>query len=484
MSIGRKIFYNTLAQSLGKIFAVIIGLVTLGFLSRYLGEQGFGQYSTIIAVLGLFATLADMGLYLYTVREISKPDTNHKKVISNALGLRLVSAMTILVVGSLITLVFPYDPLVKKTIFVGIAAFLFISLNQVLVGIFQKHLVQYLIVAAETVGRLVNLALVYFFIRQALGLPHFIAALILANATIFFLTLFFAKRLEKFSIEFDLQYWKEILRVSWPLIFAVILNLVYFKTDTVILSLFYDAKTVGIYSLPYKLLEGLLAFPAMFVGLIMPLLSASAFKNWVKFKQILQYSFDAVYLMAIPIIVTVLFFTTEIIDLLRGSEEYLDSPALLQILIFAAATIFFGTLFGYSVVAVNQQKAMIKGYLLGAIIGLFLYFILIPPFAYWGAAIGTIITEIVVAAYAYFLVRKTSGQKISWKIAWLSLPGAIVMVGFFYFIEIFWILEILVGILLYASISILTKAVPFEFVRNILFVEKTHQSIHPPSHES
>lgn len=484
MSIGRKIFYNTLAQSLGKIFAVIIGLITLGFLSRYLGEQGFGQYSTIIAVLGLFATLADLGLYLYTVREISKAGGDHKKVISNALGLRLVAASSILIIGSVATLALPYDPLVKKTVFVGVLAFLFVALNQVLVGVFQKHLAQYLVVAAETVGRVINLALVYFFIKQSLDLPYFVAALILGNGAIFLLSLIFAKRLENFSIEFDFGFWKKILRASWPLIFSVILNLVYFKTDTVILSLFHSAQTVGVYSLPYKLLEGLLAFPAMFVGLVMPLLSSSAFVDWNKFKLILQRSFDAIYLMALPIIISVLFFPKKIIDLLRGEQTYLDSPALLQILIFAAAIIFFGTLFGYSVVAINKQKEMIKGYLFGAILGLVLYFSLIPRYSYWGAALGTVVTEFVVAVYAYWLVKKTSGQKISWGIVFPALPGAVLMFLFYYFVNIYWMLEIIIAASLYAITCIFTKAVPIGFVKEIFFMAEPHQSVHPPSHES
>src|SRR3989344_1934306 len=88
-----KIFYNTVAQSLGKIFAAAIGLVTISLLSQHLAEKGFGEYSTVIAFLGVFVVLADFGLYLYVVREISKPGTDSGRVISNALGLRLNVAL-------------------------------------------------------------------------------------------------------------------------------------------------------------------------------------------------------------------------------------------------------------------------------------------------------------------------------------------------------------------------------------------------------
>ena len=103
--------------------------------------------------MGLFAIFADFGLYLYVVREISKPATNHDQILVNALGLRLTAAAALLFLGAGVAWFLPYDPIVKKTMFVAIAAFLFAALNQVLVGVFQKHLVQHLVVISETVGR-------------------------------------------------------------------------------------------------------------------------------------------------------------------------------------------------------------------------------------------------------------------------------------------------------------------------------------------
>lgn len=473
MSLSRKIFYNTVIQSVGKAGSVALGLVTIGLLTRFLQETGFGQYSTILAFLGVFVVFADLGLYLIVTREISKNETDHCKIISNALGLRLFTAALVLIAGALIALIFPYDPIVKQAMFIGIGAFLFVSLNQVLIGIFQKHLVQYWVISSELVGRAINLFLVYLFIQRSLGLPYFILALLLGNGINFFLTFIFARRYEKFTIQFDFTYWKKILKSSWPLAFAVILNLLYFKTDTIILSAFDTQEAVGVYSLPYKILEVLLAFPAMFVGLVMPLLSRTAFGAWDEFKKIMQRSFDALLLLAIPVIITTWFFAQEIIDLIKGPEQsYIDSPALLQILIIATGIIFLGTLFGYAVVAVDQQKPMIWGYLAGAIIGLILYFSLIPRFSYFGAAIGTLITEAVVASVAYFLVKKTSGQGISLKIFVKAVPALLVLILFFKFISLPWIVEAIVGLIIYGILLLLFRAIPVQFIKEIAFRNK------------
>jgi len=338
----------------------------------------------------------------------------------------------------------------------------------VLIGIFQKHLVQYLTLIAETAGRLIGLGLVYLFIREGLGLSHFILALVASNAVIFFLTVRYAKRYEKFSIAFDLDFWKKILAVSWPLAFSVVLNLIYFKTDTIILSVYHSEEAVGVYSLPYKILEVSLAFPGMFIGLVMPFLSRFAFADWDKFQRALQHAFNALLMVVVPMVITTLYFAEQIIDLVKGNVNYADSAAVFRVLIFATAIIFLGTLFGYAVVAVNKQKTMIWGYLAGAVVGLTSYFLLIPRYSYFGAAYGTIITEVVVSIFAFVLVSKTMPGKLSLKIFFKSLPAAVGLILFFHYVHLPWMAEMILGLATYAVLLVAFKAVSTKFVRGIV----------------
>src|SRR3989344_4741679 len=79
----KKIFYNTLLQSVGKAISVAIGLITIAFLTRFLGDEGFGEYTTVISFMGFFGILADLGLYLVTTKEISKEGADEAKILGN-----------------------------------------------------------------------------------------------------------------------------------------------------------------------------------------------------------------------------------------------------------------------------------------------------------------------------------------------------------------------------------------------------------------
>lgn len=474
----RKIFYNTLFQSLGKLISITIGLIVVGLLTRYLDDIGFGEYSTVTAFMGFCGVLADLGLYLVATKEISHENADEKKILGNVFALRIITVVSLLAAGSAIAQFFPYSPRVKEAMFLGILTFSFVSGTQVLIGVFQKHLVFYQLVASEVAGRLIMLATTILFIRWHLGLLAFILSLTFANAAHFLISLMLARRIIPFRLQFDFGFWKEILTKSWPLAFSVIFNLIYFKGDAVVLSLFRPPQDVGLYGLAYKFLEVPLAFPAMFAGLIMPFLARFAFYHWEDYRLYLQKSVDAILLIVVPLVVGVYFFSGQILDLVGGGI-YPEAAHVLQILIFATAIIYIGQLFGYAVVALNQQRTMQWGYLAGAIVGMMLYFLLIPRFSYWGAAWATVAVEALVATFAYIVTSRAAGFYPSFSIINKALAAGVPMALFYRianlqfslpwlpqgFVHILsWASEAGIGLIIYFFLLYMTGAIPKDFL--------------------
>ena len=224
---------------------------------------------------------------------------------------------------------------------------------------------------------------------------------------------------------------------------------------------------MGIYGLPYKILEILIAFPAMFAGLIMPLLTKHAYTSPALYKNYLQKSLDAVLLAVVPIVAVTTYFARPIINIVGGAG-FPDADRVLQILIIAVAVMYLGNLFGHTLVALSAQKRMIKGYLAGAIAGLTLYFLLIPKYSYFGAAGATIAVELIVFLSAYFLTSRASGFYPSFSILGKAIAGAIPMVLVYQFINLNWIIAGLVGLGLYGGSLILLRAVPLEFIKGLV----------------
>ncbi len=462
----KRIFYSTIVQSAGKIISAIVGIMTIAIMSRHLGKTGFGEYTTIVSFMGFFSVLADLGLYLVMTKRISRTDADEKTIIGNVLTLRFASALGFLVIGAFLALFFPYSRAVKEGMFLAIIAFSCVSGIQVLSGIFQKYLIISQFVIAEIIQRLLMLILVALLIWWHCGLRQFVLAFSLSSAVHFAISLWLALRLIAFRPQFDFAFWMIVLRESWPLAISSVLSLIYFRADTLILSVSRSAADVGIYGLPRKVMEVLLVFPALFSGLMMPFLARFAYSDWKNYRLYLQKSLDAIYLSIVPMAMVTVFFARPIIDLLGGSD-YRNADSVLQILIFSTSFIYVGLLLGYVTVALGAQREMLWGNCIGSLCGLGLYIWLIPRFNYIGAAASTVVVHIIVCLYAYLLTSRKSHFYPSFSTLGKALLAAVPAVFFYRWVTMEWIAELTAGLAIYFLMLLALRAIPLEFIREV-----------------
>lgn len=412
MSYTRTIAHNTIYQITGKAVSTVIGIVVIGMLTRYLGVKGFGQYTTIMAFLQLFGVLVDFGLYIILVKKISEPGADEASLVGNVFTLRLFSAIIFLGLAPLVVLLFPYPAVVKWGVLLTTLSYLAITLNQVMAGVFQKHLRMNRVVMAEVAGRLILIAGTYAVIAIHAGLLWVMATVVASSVGNFLLTFSLSRSLVRFHLQFDWPVWRAVIRESWPIALSIAFNLVYFKADTIILSLFKPEADVGVYGASYKVLEVLTTVPAMFAGLVLPLLAAAwAAQDMERFKRVLQKAFDAMALIAVPLAFGTYFIAQPVMDLI--APEFTNAGRVLQLLIVATATIFIGNLFGNTVVAINKQRTMMWLYLVVAVVSLAGYLALIPRYSYYGAAAMTIASELMVTLSAVYIVIRSSKVGLS-----------------------------------------------------------------------
>src|SRR3989344_1477750 len=246
MSLTKSIAQNTFWQILGKIIGTFLGVITIGLLTRYLGQEGFGYYTTALAFMQFFGVLVDMGLYLVLLKEISANPEKENHIFNNILTLRIFSAVLFLGGGALLIFTFPYPDIVKWSAVIVSVSFLFMSLVQILTAVFQKYLKMGLVALAEVVGRLGFLIVILLFIFYQGNLPALMLGNV-ANTFIYLVILWFLiKKYVKIQWSFDFGYWKLVIKKTWPIALGIAFNLVYFRADTIILSLYKPAADVGL----------------------------------------------------------------------------------------------------------------------------------------------------------------------------------------------------------------------------------------------
>ncbi len=401
----KKVAYNFLASSLGRVIGSFFSLASVAFITRALSVEGYGQYSTILAFLYLFLGIADLGLYTLMLREISRPEADERRVVGAFFTTRIISSIVFLGGASILVFFFPYPKEIKFGVVFSFLGFIFLSLSQILMPIFQKYLKMEKSAIAEIIGRVIQFLLIFLFFAKNLGLFWFLFALVFSSGITFFLNLFFCRKYVHFSLNFDYRYFKKILKLACPIALSIIFTMIYFRGNTILLSLLKTQKDVGFFNLGYRVLENLLFFPAAFVGLIMPFLSYSAVKDIESFRKVMQKTFDVLAMGALPLALGG-FFVSPFAVFVFGGKEFSLAVAPLRTLLFTAIFIFFGNLGGNSLIALNRQKKLALIYLAGAIFSLGINLFLIPKYSYNGVAITAFFTEALVTVLMFWLIFK------------------------------------------------------------------------------
>ena len=123
MSLLRSLAANMAAIVSGKAMTAVAGLMTLVVLTRHLGPTEFGYYRTVLTYCAFAAVLADCGLYMINLREMSRPGADAGRVAGNALALRFISTGSMLLAASAFAWATPYDVTVKWGVLIGAAIY-------------------------------------------------------------------------------------------------------------------------------------------------------------------------------------------------------------------------------------------------------------------------------------------------------------------------------------------------------------------------
>jgi len=411
-SIFYRIGFNTFIQILGKGISIILGFISVGLLTRYLGQEGFGNFTLVFAYLSLFGILADFGLQLTMVRELAKKESLPKKIYGTYFWLKVFLVIISTLLAIICLLFFPYSRFLKIGIIVASMGVAVGVLNTYGAVIFQANLRLDLVTAVDVLTKIITTIFIVLFVLLKSGFYSILVTILIGNLAGTILIIFLIKKLITFNLVFNLNLAKKLIIQSFPVGFISVLALFYFKIDTLILSIFRGANEVGIYGLAYKIIENLLVLWGFYIATLYPLLSnllskrktIEAVELWRK-SLLISLGFSA------TIIVIGYIFAPLVIQIL-GGREFGGSVIALRILLFSLPLFFVNNLFYHTFLAKNETRWPLLAISSSLIFNLILNLIFIPKWGYIAAALNTLITEGYLLSFYYFCYRSIRLRKI------------------------------------------------------------------------
>jgi len=175
---------------------------------------------------------------------------------------------------------------------------------------------------------------------------------------------------------------------------------IYYNLDMVMLGNIKTQTEVGIYNAAYKIfMIGLIPLGAI-VRIFLPSLSKVDNKDELK-NTILNYGI-MLLLIGIMVAVPIFLLSSEIIGLIYG-QEYFGSVIPLTILALNILVISVNVFLGNPLTVWGKQKQYSVAITFGAIVNILLNLIFIPKYSYNGAALATLMSEVVVFVGVFYL---------------------------------------------------------------------------------
>jgi len=173
-----------------------------------------------------------------------------------------------------------------------------------------------------------------------------------------------------------------------------------------------SAEETGLYSAAQKPIQLLYIAPTLIAAAFFPTLTRLARETSENFKAVFERGLATIYLIAAPLAVGGVILSAPIIKLLYGATY---APAYISFAILAATIIvvFPATLIANAIFAREKQKNLLGYVILGVFGNVFFNALFIPFWGMEGAALSTLINQIIINIYLWQQFRKVSEFSVS-----------------------------------------------------------------------
>lgn len=389
----KKVARGTFFIFISRIAGFILGAILVFFLARILGPSKYGQYSVVMALIAIVASLIESGFTGSTCKFISAEKENTYSLIRFGFKAQAVWALIIFIT------VFVTADLCAKYIFKDISLSFYLRVAALyiiptaMIGIgcavldglrrFERSAFLVLLVGFSRVC----LIILFIFLWRKVSAVFY--AMFIASLLGLILLKIFLPKVEKKVTEIDT---KKILFFAFTLIISYITLRAIFQIDKIFIkNILGDNKTVGFYSLASNFSSTLQFFVVAISTTLFPSVAASfASKDFLLTRKYLQEGTRYLLLLILPLSLGLAIVGKDIILLLFG-QTYIQSAAPFSILIFASAFFSFFFLYRQLLVSIDKQWQSFFLTALVLLLGVILNPLFILKYGYLGAAFATFI---------------------------------------------------------------------------------------------
>lgn len=385
----------------------IFPLITFPYISRILLPEGTGKVSFATSVISYFVILAQLGIPTYGIRACAKVRDNREELSKTAHELLIINIImccfSYLILGILLMTVPKFKS--EKTLLIIVS--LTLLFNTIGMEWLYKALEQYMYITIRSIiFKVIAVIAMFLLVHEKSDYIIYGAISIFASSASNIFNLINVhkyinlKPIGNYNLK---QHLKPVF-----IFFAIsCAATIYTNLDTVMLGFIKTDSDVGCYNAAVRIKSILVSIVTSLGVVLLPRASYYLEHNMIsEFYKITKKAINFVFIIAVPLMAYFILFAKEGIFLLSGSA-YIGAVKPMQIIMPTLVFIGLTNIMGIQMlVPMGKEKIVLYSEIAGALVDLVINIVLIPRWASAGAAIGTLVAEIIVWIVQYCALRK------------------------------------------------------------------------------
>lgn len=407
----KSISINLIANGIKTLMSVLFPLITFPYASRVLGAAGIGKVNYATSIISYFSMFAALGITTYAVREgarIRDDKEKFSKFAQEMLNINLVTT-GLAYLGLLFFLCLPILNNYKMLLFVLSGTIVFTTIGMEWLFIIKEEYAY--ITKRAILFQFISLVLLFLLVKSKNDYGWYAALTVISSGGSAVLNRFYSRKLVNWKKRSDLEYKKHFKPIL--LIFGTsVASSIYMTMDTTMLGAMNGDTATGIYTAAVKINTVVSTLIGTISSTILPRVSyyiGNGLKN--EYEKLMKSSMDVLMMIAMPVSIGMMC-TSDILILLFSGAEFLPGSVAAKILSAKVVVGAVNRVLAYQIcIPYKRDKEVLISTSGGAIFNLIANAVLIPKWGASGAAIATLLSELVVFiiltayTYQYFSVQ-------------------------------------------------------------------------------
>lgn len=463
--IGRRITRYSMFLTISGILCKLFLLMYTIFAVDVLGETVFGRIEYLFEIAIIFSVLVDFGLEQTVTRELSR----RRNDLSQEIYPLLLYRLSVSIIGTFVLLglmILIRRPEHSWGLIYASVIYFFIVCNVMIVRSIVRS-VEWMGVEswANILDKVAHIGfamyLLFVYPNPALILLCYSAGALVSLIIYMWVIL---KEYGWTPRPYKIQDWLGWQKLAVPIGLSAACILLLHREDTVMVNWLQGDKETGLYRAPYRLLEGLFLFPQVLAISAYPVFS-KLYHEQKNFSQTAGLLLRGLLLLSLPMATGGIVIANGMISTLipkLGTQGGIIFAVLVCSLPFIYTNFLLGTILN----ATNRQNKN----LWAAFIGLLSNAILnIPAIYYWGAIGASVMTVVSQGLYGIIMLFALQDKHIlqDWLKYLAILAAAIIMAAAIAYIPTAWYWQVIFGMMIYAVLVYLLKAISIEDVKKL-----------------